>query len=240
MTGMASSVSQNSLYRARILSVSASPSSAVSWQVWPSCQRNSVVRRNGRVTFSQRTMLAHWLIEHGQVAPGLDPLGVHVPDDGLRGRPDGQPFLELLLAADRHPGHLGREALDVLGLLLQEALGDEQREIGVDVAGGLDPAVQEPLDVLPDGVAVRADDHHPLHRGVVGQLGLLDDLEVPAGKILGFGRDLADQALVFAHGGLQGGKCSVILDPADRVVNRARGGWPGKRFFTLFITLGGD
>jgi hypothetical protein len=50
----------------RIRSVSSSPSSAVACRVWPSCQRNSVVRRNGRVTFSQRTMLAHWLIITGR------------------------------------------------------------------------------------------------------------------------------------------------------------------------------
>ena len=29
--------------------------------VWPSCQRNSLVRRNGRVAFSQRMTEHHWL-----------------------------------------------------------------------------------------------------------------------------------------------------------------------------------
>ena len=36
-------------------------SSEVSWAVWPSCQRNSVVRRNNRGRSSQRTTFAHWL-----------------------------------------------------------------------------------------------------------------------------------------------------------------------------------
>jgi len=48
------------------MSVSASASSAVSWAVCPSCQRNSVVRRNSRVTFSHRTMFAHWLMSTGR------------------------------------------------------------------------------------------------------------------------------------------------------------------------------
>ncbi len=34
--------------------------------VCPSCQRNSVVRRNIRVRSSQRTTLAHWLIRIGR------------------------------------------------------------------------------------------------------------------------------------------------------------------------------
>ena len=52
--------------------------------------------------------------------------------------------------------------------------------------------VELPLDLLPDGVAVRADDHAALHGRVVGQLGLADDVEIPAGEVLGLGRDLGD------------------------------------------------
>ena len=57
-TGMAARVSANS-FIAPEAQRSASASSAVSCAVCPSCQRNSVVRRNGRVTFSHRTTLAH-------------------------------------------------------------------------------------------------------------------------------------------------------------------------------------
>ena len=41
--------------------VSASASSLVSWMVWPSCHQNSRLRRKGRVVFSHRTTLHHWL-----------------------------------------------------------------------------------------------------------------------------------------------------------------------------------
>src|SRR3546814_2729104 len=34
--------------------------------VWPSCHRNSEVRRNIRVRISQRTTFAHWLISTGR------------------------------------------------------------------------------------------------------------------------------------------------------------------------------
>ena len=42
-------------------SVSSMASSAVAWMVCPSCHKNSRERKNGRVVFSQRTTLTHWL-----------------------------------------------------------------------------------------------------------------------------------------------------------------------------------
>ena len=46
--------------------VSSCASSAVAWMVWPSCHRNSLVRRKGRVLFSQRITLHHWLYFMGR------------------------------------------------------------------------------------------------------------------------------------------------------------------------------
>ena len=82
------------------------------------------------------------------------------------------------------------EALGHLLFLGQERLGDEQREVGVDVAGVLEHAVEGPLHLLPDGVAVRLDDHAAAHVGVLGQAGALDDVEIPLGVILGTRGDL--------------------------------------------------
>ena len=89
-------------------------------------------------------------------------------------------LLELLAAAVGDDGELGAEALDVLGLPVQERLGDEQREVGVLGAGGLDAGVDLGLHPLPDGVAVGPDHHRAPHRAVLGQLGLGDHVLVPA------------------------------------------------------------
>jgi len=77
------------------------------------------------------------------------------------------------------------EALDVLGLLLEEAQGDEEREVGVDVAGVLEHAVERVLDVLPEGVAPRLDDHAAANRAGLGQLRRANDLLIPLRIILG-------------------------------------------------------
>ena len=127
--------------------------------------------------------------EHGQVAPRLHPPGVHRPDHHFGGRAHDQFLLEVLVAAARHPRHLRRESVDMFLLFHEQAFGNEQREIRVDVARRLESRVQEALDVLPDRVAVRTDDHAALDRRVVGHLGALHHVEVPLGKILRTRRD---------------------------------------------------
>ena len=84
----------------------------------------------------------------------------------------------------RDDRQLGGEALDVLGLLVQQLLGDEQGEVDVLVARRLETIVQCLLDVLPDRIAVRLDDHRALGQTVLGHAGLLDDLLVPGGEVV--------------------------------------------------------
>ena len=122
--------------------------------------------------------------QHRQVPVRADPLGHHLADDRLRGRPDDQRLLELLAAGVGDHRQLRRETLDVLGLALQVALRDQQREVGVDVTGLLDPPVDVGLQQLPHPVSVRADHHRAPDRAAVDQLGLEDDLVVPGGEVL--------------------------------------------------------
>ncbi len=82
-------------------------------------------------------------------------------------------------------GQLGGEALHVLGLALEEAHGDEHGEVEVLVAGGLEHGVHVLLDVLPQRVAVRLDDHGAANRALVHHVGAIDDVVVPAAEVLG-------------------------------------------------------
>ena len=60
---------------------------------------------------------------------------------------------------------------------------DEQREVGVLVAGRLEHVVERALHVLPDRVAPRLDDHAAAHRRVLGEVRAGDDLLVPLGVV---------------------------------------------------------
>ncbi len=138
--------------------------------------------------------------EDRQIAPRLHPFRVHRADDRLGRRPDDELLLELLAAAVRHVGDLRRKAFDVLRFLVQEAFGNEQREVRVHVAGRLDPRIERLLNQLPDRVAVRPDDHAALDRRVVGQLRAADDVEVPAREVLRARRDFGDERVgLFGH-----------------------------------------
>ena len=151
--------------------------------------------------------------EEGQIAVALDPVAVLVPDDGLRGGADDQGLGELRLGVHHHGavlaleavvGHHGAllgEALGVFLFLGQEAQGDEEREVGVHVPRGLEAVVELALHLLPDAVAVRADDHAAAHGRVLGQLRLLDDVLVPLPVVLfAAGDAVHGLAFVLAHG----------------------------------------
>jgi hypothetical protein len=119
-----------------------------------------------------------------QIPVRADPLGHHLADDRLRGRPDDQRLLELLAAGVGDDRQLRRETLDVLGLALQVARRDQQREVGVEVTGLLDAPVDVGLQQLPHPVSVGADYHCAPDRAAVDQLALEDDLVVPGGEVL--------------------------------------------------------
>jgi len=124
--------------------------------------------------------------EHGQVAVGLDPLGIHGANNGFRGWANDKRFLELLTAAVGDDRELWREAFDMLLLFFKERHGYKERESSVDMPGGFETLVEGGLDILPKSPAVRANDHTTAHRGVICQLGTLYQLVIPFGEIFIF------------------------------------------------------
>src|SRR6185295_18513231 len=107
-------------------------------------------------------------------------LGGGAYDDGL---------LELLAATVCDDRELGCEALDVLSFPCQVRLWDEEREVGVLGTRVLDSGVHLLLHPLPQAVSVRSDDHGAAHRAVVRQLGLVDQVLVPAREVFRLGRE---------------------------------------------------
>jgi hypothetical protein len=98
----------------------------------------------------------------------------------------------------------------VIGLLGEQAHRDEQGEVQVLVAGGLEAVVERALGVLPDGVAMRPDDHRAAGGSMLGELGALHDLDIPGGKVV-----LLRRQLVRAHEG------PMLADAALRLVRRS-------------------
>ncbi len=130
-----------------------------------------------------------------EVAIGLDPPTERVADDGFacwtnderlfefacRHEPAVRPCLKAVV---RHDGTFLGEAVDVLGFLLKKSLRNQQREVGIAVPRGLEHAVENPLEVLPEGVAPWLDHHASADRGVFRQIGFPYDLLIPLGIVL--------------------------------------------------------
>ena len=84
-------------------------------------------------------------------------------------------------------------------LLLEQALGNEHREIDVFMAGPLELRVQAVLDILPNGVAVGAVNEHALDAGVVDELRLPADVGEPLGEVHLHIGDLLHLFLILCH-----------------------------------------
>ena len=136
--------------------------------------------------------------EDRQVAVGLDPVLVGAPDDGLGGGAHDELLFELGAGVDDdaaavggvheavvgHHGALLGETLDMLGLAAEEALGDEEGEIGVLVAGLFEHLVELVLHLLPDGIAIGFDDHASADGALLGEVGTHDEFVIPFGVVL--------------------------------------------------------
>ena len=82
---------------------------------------------------------------------------------------------------------------------LQEALGNQYRQINVLVPGFLEAAVHFSLDVLPDCVAIGPVDEHTLDGGIVNQLRLFADVRIPLGEIYVPRGNGVHLSLIFRH-----------------------------------------
>ena len=136
------------------------------------------------------------VVELRQVAVRVDDLLVMLAEENFTRRAYAQALTQLLAAAFRYPGHFRRKALYVVFFLLQEGFRDEQRHVNVLVTRRLKAIVQFMLNVFPDRVAVRLDDHAAFYAGVIHQLGFFNNIGVPFGKVNVHGSDVVDHLLL--------------------------------------------
>ena len=142
-----------------------------------------LLRGMGRVAFlpqefsrTQEEAGTHFPAEHvgplvdqdGQVAIGVDPVLVRIPDDGFRSGADDQFLLQFGLGVYHYASAVGVILQAIVGddgtflgksfhmfcLAAEEGFRDEQGEIGIDMARFLEHVIQLALHFLPDGISV--------------------------------------------------------------------------------------
>ena len=135
--------------------------------------------------------------QQGKVPPGLDPILIGIPDNGLRCRADDEFFLQFRVGIDHHALAVGRhlqavmgdyrallrKTFDVLRLAAEERFRNEKREIGIDVPRLLEHPVKLLLHLLPDCISVGLDHHTSPNGGLFRQIRFHYEVVVPAGII---------------------------------------------------------
>ena len=139
------------------------------------------------------------VVVHGKIAVGLDLILVEIAEQGLGSGAHADSLLQLLLSAVGDPGHLGREALDQVALLVQKVLRNDHGEIDVLNAYRLEARVQVLLDRLPDCVARGLVNHEPLNIGIGDKSRLDHDVRIPLCEILIHGCDLCHKLFLICH-----------------------------------------
>ena len=84
-------------------------------------------------------------------------------------------------------------------LLLEQTLRNQHRHGHIGMSGALKVCVQLLLNVLPNGIAIGAEDKHALGAGIVNQLCLGADISIPFGEIHIHISDAFHLFLLFCH-----------------------------------------
>ena len=139
------------------------------------------------------------VIQLRQITPGLDNICIMLAEQRLRRGAHAKPLRQLFRAAVRHPCDLGRKALYMILLLLEERFGDKHRHANVFMPGLFKLFIEHALNILPNRVAIRAEDQAAAHAGIVDQLGLFHDIRVPLGEVLPHRGDRFDHLFILCH-----------------------------------------
>ena len=141
--------------------------------------------------------VAPLVIQHGQVAIGLYPLGIHGADYRFAGGSDSHALLKHLVAALCYPCDLGREAFNVLRLFHQHAFGNQQREVCILMTCILEALIHFLLHELPYGIAIGLNGHTAANIGIVAHIVFEYDIGIPLRKIHVAGGNLLNELVFF-------------------------------------------
>ena len=132
-----------------------------------------------------------------QVAPGVNPFSVGVPNRGFRSRADDEFLFEFRFGVHDHAsvfvvsletivgddGAFLGKSLDVVSLFGEETLRDEHGEVGVLHARFFESCVEVLLHTFPDGVAVGFNHHAASDVRAFGEVCFHHQFIVPAGIV---------------------------------------------------------
>ena len=121
--------------------------------------------------------------QNRKITVTLNPLGIHVADDCFRSRPDHQRFFQFFPSTVGDYCTFRTETLNMLSFLFHEMLGNQQREVGIDMPCFLEHPVKPCLHRLPDGESAGTNHHAPFDRSIIRKLSRGNHIQIPLGIV---------------------------------------------------------
>ena len=134
-----------------------------------------------------------------QIPIGMDLICIKITEQRLGSGAHAHALLQRLQPSVGYPRNLRRKAFHMILLLLEQALRDEHGQIHILHACLLEPPVQLLLDIFPDRITGRFNDHAAFYACVINQFRFLHHVRIPLGEIRIHGGDALHQLLVFCH-----------------------------------------
>ena len=153
-------------------------------------------RTGGFFPAHNRTPLIIYL---GKISVGLDIFLIKITEQRLRGRTHAETFLKRFQTAVCHPGNLRRESFHMILLFLKKRFRNKHGHVHVLHACFFEFPVKLMLDIFPEGISRRFDDHTSFYAGIPAQLGFFYHVGIPLGEILLHGSNRFNQFLFFCH-----------------------------------------
>src|SRR4029453_6444264 len=117
----------------------------------------------------------------------------------FRSRTNRKTLFELLSCSLRYPRKFRIKAFHMLLFLLEKALWNKEREIGIAMTGFLKATIQIALDIFPKLITLRTEHDAAPYRRVIHKLCFFNNIYIPSGEIFALRRDFCNELFILRH-----------------------------------------
>src|SRR5438067_11655736 len=105
-------------------------------------------------------------------------------NNGLTRRANCKWLFEFFAASTHHPGKFWSESFYMFRFSLDKTTWNEQWKVGIQYPSFFEAIIHKSLNILPDSIAIRSDDHAASYRRIICQRSFTHNLVIPLGKII--------------------------------------------------------
>src|SRR5260370_41827769 len=100
-------------------------------------------------------------------------------NNGLARRANSKRLFEFFAASTRHPCKFWSETLDMFRFFLDKTTWNEQWKVSIEYSSFFEASIHKSLNILPDSITIRSDDHTASYRRIIFQLSFTRNRAIP-------------------------------------------------------------